>query len=171
MKAKLRERESTALRVKGIPIGNLTSQLFANFYMNAFDQFIKNTLKVEHYARYTDDFIVISHNRKYLEDLIKPINEFLTSNLQLNLHPKKISIRKYSQGIDFLGYVILPYCKLLRKRTWNRVLRKFRIHTKKYNRGKVTEESLNQSLQSYLGILGHADAYDLSEYLKNQKLF
>src|SRR5580704_9926506 len=94
--------------------------------MNHFDQFMKHVLKVKYYARYTDDFIVVSHNRLYLENLIQPIQHFLQQNLFLNLHPKKISIRKYSQGVDFLGYVILPYCRLIRKRTWKRILRRFR---------------------------------------------
>ena len=171
-KAELRERESnSASRHRGIPIGNLTSQLFANVYMNHFDQFMKHDLKVENYARYTDDFIIVSHDRAYLENLIQLIQDFLQNRLLLNLHPKKIMIRKYSHGIDFLGYVILPYYRLIRKRTWKRMLRKFRAKAKDFRHGKISEENLNQSLQSYLGILSHADTYDISEFLKNQKLF
>ena len=167
-----RERESTgASRRMGIPIGNLTSQLFANVYMNSFDQFMKHDLKVENYARYTDDFIIVSHDRIYLENLIRPIQDFLRDKLLLNLHPKKISIRKYSHGIDFLGYVILPYCRLIRKRTWKRMLRKFRAKVKDFRQGKISEETLNQSLQSYLGILSHGDTHELGEFLKNQKIF
>ncbi len=139
--------------------------------MNIFDQFIKHNMKVKHYARYTDDFIIVSHNKMYLESLIKPINEFLMKNLYLNLHPNKTRIRKYSHGVDFLGYVILPHCQLIRKRTWKRILRKFKEKVTNFKQGKLSEKSLNQSLQSYLGILSHADAYELSEYLKNLKLF
>jgi retron-type reverse transcriptase len=166
-----RERESMALRAKGIPIGNLTSQLFANVYMNEFDQFVKHVLKIQHYARYTDDFIIVARDKEYLNNLIKPIEDFLNKTLCLDLHPEKILIRKYSHGIDFLGYVILPYHKLVRKRTWKRMLRKFRAKIRENRSGRLAEESINQSLQSYLGILGHANTHKITEVLKNQKLF
>jgi len=138
--------------------------------MNIFDQFMKHGMKIEHYARYTDDFIIISHDKTYLENLIQPIDNFLKNNLRLNLHPNKIEIRKYSHGVDFLGYIILPHCKLIRKRTLKRILRKFKIKVEDFRSNKISEDSLNQSLQSYLGILLHADAHELGEYLKNQKL-
>ncbi len=167
-----RERESSgASRRKGIPIGNLTSQLFANVYMNEFDQFIKHTLKVTWYARYTDDFVIISRDKEYLEQLLKPIQDFLYDHLHLSLHPHKIAIRKYSHGIDFLGYVVLPYHRLVRKRTWQRMLRKFKAKVRECKEGKINEEKVNQSLQSYLGILSHANAHTLEENLKNQQLF
>jgi RNA-directed DNA polymerase len=175
-KAELREREreresSGALRRRGIPIGNLTSQLFANVYMNEFDQFIKHTLKVKWYARYTDDFVIVSKDKEYLEQLLKPIQDFLDNKLRLNLHPQKIEVRKYSHGIDFLGYVILPYHRLIRKRTWKRMLRKFKASVRDHRNGIIPEEKVQQSLQSYLGILSHADAHELEENLKNQQLF
>src|SRR3989344_4689233 len=114
-----RERESKTPQTfrKGIPIGNLTSQLFANIYMNEFDQFMKHVLKVKHYARYTDDFIVVSSNREYLYELLPLIKDFLKKLLRLELHPNKMTLRKYSQGIDFLGDIILPHCRLIRNRT------------------------------------------------------
>lgn len=139
--------------------------------MNDFDQFIKHVMKIKYYVRYTDDFIIVSHDRIYLENLIQPIQEFLQSNLFLNLHPEKITIRKYSQGIDFLGYIILPYCRLIRKRTWRRVLRKFRLKVHDYKQGKISADNLEQTLHSYAGMLSHANAHDLLEFLENQKLF
>ena len=139
--------------------------------MNCFDQFMKHELKVKHYARYTDDFVIVSPDRIYLESLINPIQDFLQNHLLLNLHPKKISIRKYAYGVDFLGYVILPYCRLIRKRTWKRALRKFRAKVRDHKEGKIPEENVKQSLQSYLGMLSHADAHDLAEILKNQQVF
>lgn len=110
----------------GLPIGNLTSQLFANVYMNEFDQFVKHEMKVKNYARYTDDFIVVSADRKYLESLIPPFQKFLEERLRLSLHPKKISIRNAAKGIDFLGYVALPHYKVLRTKTKRRIFRKLR---------------------------------------------
>ena len=153
---------------KGIPIGNLTSQLFANVYMSEFDHFMKSTLKVKYYARYTDDFVVVSPDKGYLENLIEPIEKFLRESLKLNLHPNKITIRKYSQGVDFLGYVSLPHCKLIRKRAWRRIIRKFSDKISAYQTGRIPKEKLEQSLWSYLGVLSHADAYRQSDYLKNK---
>ena len=138
--------------------------------MNEFDQFVKHVLGIKHYARYTDDFVVISHDREYLQRLIPLLQNFLEKNLLLQIHPHKISIRKYSDGIDFLGYVILPHCRLIRKRTWKRIQRKFREKVAAYNNGKITRESLNRSLQSYLGILSHANTHELQELLINSIL-
>ena len=139
--------------------------------MNVFDQYIKHDMKIKHYVRYTDDFVIISHDKVYLERLIQPINTFLNTELHVNLHPKKVEIRKYSHGIDFLGYVILPYCRLIRKRTLKRIIRKYKAKVNDFKNGKVSDKSLNQSLQSYLGVLSHADTYEIRQYLMNLKLF
>lgn len=111
---------------KGLPLGNVTSQLFANIYLNELDQFIKHKLGIKFYLRYCDDFIVLNENKEYLETLVVLIDKFLYDNLKLNLHPDKIEIRKYYQGIDFLGYVILPYCRVLRTKTKRRMIKKIR---------------------------------------------
>ena len=111
---------------KGLPIGNLTSQLFANVYLNELDQFMKQTLHIRHYARYTDDFIILDADRESLEQLIPVIGRFLTDHLALTLHPKKVEIRKFNQGIDFLGYVVLPWHTRLRTRTKRRMFTKLR---------------------------------------------
>ena len=81
--------------------------------MNEFDQFVKHVLKVKHYLRYTDDFVIVSFNKEYLENIVPAISEFLGDQLALQLHPKKTIIRPYLQGVDFLGYVILPYHTVL----------------------------------------------------------
>jgi len=156
---------------KGLPIGNLTSQLFANIYLNEFDQFIKHTLRIKHYVRYTDDFVIAANNKAYLENLITPISAFLSHELALELHPKKVSIRKFNQGIDFLGYVVLPCHRSLRTKTRNRIFRKLKKRVKDYKNGMVNRHSLEQSLQSYLGTFSHADTYRLEQELKNQFWF
>jgi len=161
-----RERVNTAPR-KGIPIGNLTSQLFANVYINEFDQFVKHILHIKDYVRYTDDFAIASPSRAYLESLIEPISAFLHNRLGLALHPKKISIRKLHQGIDFLGYLIFPKHRLLRTKTRRRMFAKFKAKVAAYRTGALSEESLMASLQSYLGAMSHADAVQLAEEMKN----
>ncbi len=151
----------------GIPIGNLTSQLFANIYLNEFDQFVRHELKVKYYARYTDDFIIISKDRNYLQSLIGPVQEFLRERLKLALHPNKVTIRKFRQGIDFLGYTILPYHRALRTKTKKRIFRKIKQKINLHKLDLVSKDSLEQSLQSYLGVLSHADAYQISQEFKN----
>lgn len=156
---------------KGLPIGNLTSQLFANIYLTEFDYFIKQKLRIKNYVRYTDDFVIVSNNRKYLERLIPIIRDFLSDKLCLELHPKKVSIRKFNQGIDFLGYITLPHYRLMRTKTRRRIFKKLENKIEEYVVGLATKQSLGQSLQSYLGTLSHANTYNLSNKLKNQFWF
>lgn len=137
----------------GIPIGNLTSQIFANIYLNELDKFIKQELKVKYYIRYADDFIILSRSREYLEELITQIGVFLKINLKLSLHEDKIILRKYNQGIDFLGYIVLPHYVLPRTKTIKRMFRK--LEEKRYS------DNFNKTLESYLGYLSHAYAYKL----------
>ena len=152
---------------KGIPIGNLTSQYFANIYLNEFDQFMKHNLKVKHYIRYADDFVILSNDKSYLEQLMAPIQQFLTSKLDLELHPNKVIFRKFNSGVDFLGYVIFPHYVLPRTKTKRRLLRKIERRIREYQKGKITMEKLNQTIQSYLGYIGHANTYEFRRNLKN----
>lgn len=153
---------------KGIPIGNLTSQLFANVYMNECDLFVKHTLKVKKYVRYTDDFVIVADDETILRNLLLPIREFLQEKLHLDLHPHKVTVRKYSQGIDFLGSVLRLHHRVLRTVTKRRIFRKLKEKMRKYSGGMTTEESCENSLQSYLGVLSHANAYGLSQELQNR---
>lgn len=141
-----RERESK----HGLPIGNLTSQIFANIYLNELDQFIKHKLRIKYYLRYCDDFVILGTNRDKLEKNIPQLSDFLQSNLKLTLHPDKINIRKLKQGIDFLGYVVLPHHRVLRTKTKRRMFIKIN----------------KQNISSYLGLLKHCDSYNLSRRLK-----
>ena len=163
-----RERERDgAGRAKGIPIGNLTSQLFANVYMNEFDQFMKHDFKVKKYVRYTDDFIIVSDNAEYLENLLPRIGVFLKSELALDLHPKKIILRPFRQGVDFLGYVTFPKYRIVRTKTRRRMFKKFKLAVARCRAGEISKERLEAALRSYLGVLSHANAERLSDELKN----
>jgi len=162
---------STLFERKGLPLGNLTSQLFANIYLNEFDQFIKHKLKIKHYVRYTDDFVIVNGNKLYLENLIVSIRSFLSNELALELHPKKVTMRKFHQGVDFLGYILLPHHRLLRTKTKKRIFRKLKKKTEEYKNGVISKQTLEQSLQSYLGVLSHANAYKIGQKLKNQFWF
>ena len=135
--------------------------------MNEFDQFVKHKLHIKHYARYTDDFAIVSSDSAYLEDVIAPISKFLNDYLALALHPKKTSIRELHRGVDFLGYVIFPRYRLVRNKTKRRMFKKFKAKVAAYRAGDVSKDALMASLQSYLGVLSHADAFRLAEELKN----
>lgn len=154
----------------GLPLGNLTSQLLVNIYMNKFDQFVKHKLKIKYYIRYCDDFVILSDNKEYLEKLVLTINDFLNKKLKLCLHPYKIEIRKYRQGIDFLGYVSFPYHRILRTKTKIRMFRKIKEKIDGLKENKVSEESFSQTIQSYLGMLEHCNSHELKGELLN-KLF
>lgn len=155
----------------GLPIGNLTSQLFANVYMNELDQFMKHKLRVKHYARYTDDFVVVADSTDYLESLLPPMTDFLEEHLKIEMHPDKTSIRTLQSGVDFLGYVIRPHHRLMRTKTKRRILRKYKEKVRAYRAGEIDETKLNASLQSFSGALSHADTYKLQQKLKNLLLF
>lgn len=150
-----------------MPIGNVTSQIFANIYLNELDQFIKNQLKIKHYFRYADDFVILHPDRLLLEVWLELIENFLWRELSLELHPQKVEIRKLSQGIDFLGYVVLPHHNVLRTKTKQRMFKKLRQKHLALEQDQITSESYNQTLQSYLGVLKHGNNFELKIVVEN----
>ncbi len=156
---------------KGVPIGNLTSQLFANVYLNEFDRFMKHELKEKYYIRYADDFTVLHPQRDQCVSTIEPISCFLKNHLNLELSPNKIILRKFSQGIDFLGYVAFPRFSVTRPKTVKRIFRKIKKKIELVKIGKISWESFHQTLQSYFGVLSHSDSFILKQELENQIFF
>lgn len=138
----------------GLPLGNLTSQLLVNIYLNELDQFVKHKLKFKYYLRYADDFVLFSRNKKELENLIPIIQNFLQNKLKLTLHPDKVFIKTLSSGVDFLGWVHFPHHRTLRTSTKRRMFR------------SLERNPENESLQAYLWLLRHGNAYELSEKIK-----
>lgn len=147
----------------GLPLGNLTSQLFVNIYMNKFDQFTKHKLKAKFYIRYADDFVILSPDKKWLESLISEIEKFLREVLRLEMHPDKIYIKTFSSGVDFLGMVNFSGHRIIRTKTKKRVLRNMESKKVFLEKGLVSEKSFNQSLQSYLGILKHCNGQKIEK--------
>lgn len=133
----------------GLPLGNLTSQLFVNIYMNEFDQFMKRTLKVQYYIRYADDFVILSTSKLYLQQLITQIADFLYTQLKLELHPNKLFIKTLASGVDFLGWVHFPNHRVLRTATKRRMFRRLQCNTR---------PEINAA---YLGLLSHGNSYKL----------
>ena len=146
--------------IKGIPIGNLTSQLFANLYLNELDYFIKHNLKVKYYIRYMDDWVILSSDKKYLWNTLKQIKIFLQENLSLELN-NKTSIFPVSQGIDFLGYRIWTTHRLLRKSSKKRMKRKLKTYQILYKENNINLDKIISSLMSWLGHVSHCNSYNL----------
>ena len=133
----------------GLPLGNLTSQLLVNVYMNELDHFVKRELKIKYYIRYADDFVILSDNRAELEGLVGIIAPFLEKNLRLSLHDKKLFIKTLSSGMDFLGWVHFPYHRTLRTTTKKRMNR------------KIGEGVTKEAVESYKGMLKHGNAFKI----------
>ena len=138
----------------GLPLGNLTSQLLVNIYMNEFDQFVKRDLKIKYYIRYADDFVIFSEDRKYLVDILTQMKEFLNNKLKLNMHPDKVFIKTLFSGVDFLGWINFLDHRVLRTSTKKRMFRNMSNNPKK------------EAIQSYLGMLSHGSGYKLEKYIK-----
>lgn len=154
-----KEMEKSAFgSVRGLPLGNLTSQLFVNIYMDRFDQFVKHKLKAKYYIRYCDDFVIFSDRREHLENYFLQINKFLSEELKLQLHPNKVSIETIASGVDFLGWVNFTDHKVLRTKTKKRMFK--RLEENEYK---------PESVSSYLGILSHGNAHKLENKLLNEK--
>lgn len=143
---------------RGLPIGNLTSQLWANVYLDQLDHFVKEVLRVPFYVRYMDDFIIIDGDKAKLRYLKREIEDFLDAKLSLRLNGKT-SIFPVSHGVDFLGYRIWKDHKLLRKRSTKRIRRALKKFKRDYRDGKITSERINATIQSWLGHAKHADSY------------
>lgn len=138
----------------GLPLGNLTSQLFVNIYMNEFDQFMKHRLKAKYYLRYADDFVILSQDKGWLEELLPRIGDFLKERLGLDLHPDKVSIRTLASGVDFLGWVHFLDHRALRTITKKRMLKKMNCNP------------APETTASYLGLLGHGNTRKLQTKIR-----
>ncbi len=133
----------------GLPLGNLTSQLFVNIYMNEFDQFVKHKLKIKYYIRYADDFIFLYHDRKQPEVWLLQIEVFLREKLKLSLHPDKVFIKTLASGVDFLGWVHFPDHRVLRAATKRRMF------------ARVAAHPADATIVSYRGMLSHGNTRKL----------
>lgn len=142
----------------GLPLGNLTSQLFVNVYMNVFDQFMKHQFKAKYYIRYADDFVILSQNRKWLLAMIPEIRDFLWKELHLKLHPNKMFLQTITSGLDFLGWVHFPDHRVLRTTAKRRM---FRVIREK--KGK------SDTVQSYLGLISHGNSTQLKRRIEEIK--
>jgi retron-type reverse transcriptase len=157
-------------RKKGIPIGNLTSQFFANLYLNDFDHFIKQTLGCRHYIRYCDDFVVFGNDKYQLKDTKQSITEYLAT-LRLRLHPHKSRVFRTKEGVDFLGYRIYPDFMRVRKNNVKRFRKRLRMMARLYKEGRIGLQDIQSSIHSWIGHVKHADSYGLREEILSSAVF
>jgi len=168
---------------KGLPIGNLTSQFFANIYLNEVDQHIKRELKCKFYVRYVDDLIILDSSKSVLENIAIQVDTFMSSKLGLNLNRGKTKLRAIKEGIDFLGYFIKPDYTLIRKKVINRFYGKLLMKERELaaelsdsnitseNRDKIfkaREKKITAMAASYYGHMKHANAKTLKKNLNHE---
>jgi len=157
-----------SFKLGGLPLGNLTSQLFANVYLNELDQFVKHKLKVKYYIRYADDFVIFIQNNDSLDNLatakisrrlILKINIFLWEKLKLQMHPDKVFIKRLKSGMDFLGWINFFDYRILRTKTKNRIIKRL---NRDYNK---------EIFNSYLGLLKHGKSCRIKKNILNKYIW
>ena len=153
---------SDRIHGKGMPIGNLTSQMFANLYLNELDQYCKRKLGIKYFIRYMDDVIILSNDKKKLHEYKELIEKFIQDKLNLNLN-NKTAIRPISLGVEFVGYRLWPTHIKLRKKTSLKMKKRIKYVIKRYNRNEMTFEKVNNTIQSYMGIMKHCNSYRLQQ--------
>jgi retron-type reverse transcriptase len=155
---------SDRLGNKGMPIGNLTSQMFANIYLNEVDQYAKHELGLHYYIRYMDDIIILHHDKKHLAEVKELLRTFLADELRLDLN-NKTAIRPCSMGVDFVGFRIWATHRRLKKKTEVKIKRNLKRQIAKVKAGEERKDRLDRSVASYRGILSHFNSYGLRRKL------
>lgn len=142
---------------KGLPIGNLTSQYFANFYLNELDHFVKEKLEIKGYVRYMDDFLIFENEKQKLKEGFILMKDFLDSKLKLALKKSALLLGQVSFGIPFLGFRIFPKTIRLERKKWVRFTRRIKKLEKLYMAGAIEESKLNHSVESMIGHICHVN--------------
>ena len=150
-----------------MPIGNLSSQFFANVYLNIFDHFVLENLKVRNYLRYVDDFALFSDERQFLNLIRREIENYLETNLRLKIHPIKSQLFETKKGANFLGFRILPDRIRVRNDNLRRARLRLKQMQKDYAEGELSLSKLIERLQSWEAHLVHGDTYRLRKHIFN----
>lgn len=159
---KILANHATKVPNKGMPIGNLTSQFFANLYLNELDRFVKHRLNARFYIRYVDDFVLLDQSRERLGDHKARISEFLET-LKLELHSEKSKIRPLSKGTKFLGFRIFHHHKLLMKSNMRKMNRRLESFREEYANGIISQDDISNSVHSWMGYARQGNTYRLRE--------
>lgn len=161
---------TAALRPRGLPIGNLTSQFWANVYLNPFDHFVLRDLKCEGYVRYVDDFILFADDKKILHQWRKAIIERLAA-LRLTLHQARAQVFPTKTGLPFLGFRLYPTHRRLKRRNGVNFQRRFKSLLRQFAKGDLTFDQLNASVRGWVAHASHGDTYGLRRSILSQQVF
>jgi len=157
-------------RKRGLPIGNLTSQFFANIYLNRFDHFVKEQLKVKKYVRYVDDFALFADDWQFLAEARLAVEEYL-AGLRLKIHPIKSQLFETKHGANFLGFRIFPHRIRVRTENLRRARRRLKRLQTEYAEGKIDWSKVERSLTSWVAHLEHGDTWQLRKKIFNSLVF
>lgn len=157
-------------RRRGLPIGNLTSQFFANVYLNRFDHYVKEILRCRYYIRYVDDSVILSNYREQLWENLCAVKDYL-GNFRLKVHDRKSQIRPVTSGVTFLGQVVYPYHRLLKDENVKKFTRKMKRFVKDYANGEISLPEIDASVQSWLGHARQANTYQLRRSILKKFVF
>ena len=163
----LKNHKSETKRV-GMPLGNLTSQFFANVYLNELDWFVKHKLKVKYYIRYVDDFVILHRDKQTLEAWKIDVDRFLRENLKVKLHPEKSRIIPLKNGITFLGFRIFYHHRLLKKSNVNRIWKRLKVFESRYKNDTMTNTEIKDSINGWLAYAKFANTYKLRQKVSNR---
>ena len=162
------ENHESKMKGKGMPLGNLTSQFFANIYLNELDQYVKHELKAEYYIRYVDDFVILHQSRKLLVEHKEKIDIFLQSKLLLELHPEKSKILLLDQGVGFLGFKIFYHYKILTAKNKRKFRNKLKSMRKDYQSEKIDREKIVEKFEGWLAHASNANTYKYRKYITSK---
>jgi hypothetical protein len=151
-----------------MPIGNLTSQFFANVYLNELDKFVKHRLRAKFYIRYLDDFVILHRNKSILEDWQLKIDEFLRHELKLELHSDKSKIYPLCDGINFLGFRVFYYHKLLKKSNLRQIRSRMMKINEDYKNSKISKEDINRKMDGWFAYAMHGNTHNLCRKLRRE---
>jgi len=157
---------SSEVHGKGMPLGNWTSQFFANVYLNELDQFVKHELKIKYYIRYVDDFVIFSDSKEELSVCKEKINLFLKKNLELELHPDKCSIIPLRRGVTFLGFRIFYQYKIVRQRNIKKIKKKLAGLLQEYEHSLLNVQDILNVLHGWNGYAKIGNTYQLRKELE-----
>ncbi len=146
---------------KGMPLGNLTSQFFANVYLNELDQYVKHKMKIKYYIRYVDDFIIFDKDKHVLEKWKAEIDEFLKCNLKVDLHPEKSMIIPLNKGITLLGYRAFPNNRLIKRSNSRRIWKRLKIFKDRYDKGELSRFELANRIGGWFAYAKFANTYKI----------
>ncbi len=152
----------------GMPLGNLTSQFFANIYLHELDHYVKQTIHAKYYIRYVDDFVILHPSRHILQEYKRKIDSFLEQKLALTLHPDKSKILSLDRGIGFLGMRVFPHHRLLKKKNLRTFQNKWAMLTRAYHEEKITYDSIYDFLEGWCAYAKHANTCNFRKKILSQ---